>query len=91
LPKKKRSKEKGPENANFSRFLRSLHSAFTRHEKRLQFAPFSVCHRTTHKMNTGISLKLGAQNNSSGSCYFFSGAQAIPKMCEPAGFAAPAG
>jgi hypothetical protein len=38
----KRSKEKGPENANFSRFLRSLHSAFTRHEKRLQFAPFSV-------------------------------------------------
>jgi hypothetical protein len=31
----KRSKEKGPENANFSRFFRPLHIAFTRHEKRL--------------------------------------------------------
>jgi hypothetical protein len=53
LAQKKRNKEKGPENANFSRFLRPLHNAFTRHEKRLQFAPFSVCHRTTNKMNLG--------------------------------------
>jgi hypothetical protein len=44
LAQKKRSKEKGSENANFSRFLRLLHKAIATplHKKRLQFAPFSV-------------------------------------------------
>jgi hypothetical protein len=49
LAQKKRSKEKSSENANFSRFspLATQAIAAPLHEKRLQFAPFSVLPRTT--------------------------------------------